>query len=60
MGRCITRYWLSTGIIEPEFHLESLEEQRQALPIAGRSIDTSGTGLTSRGDLLNLAVDRMV
>ena len=32
-GRWVTRYWLSTGFIEPEFHLESEEEKREGLPI---------------------------
>ncbi len=32
-GRWVTRYWLSTGFIEPEFHLASEEKQREGLPI---------------------------
>jgi alpha-galactosidase len=44
-GRWITRYRLSTGMIEPEIHLESVQEQREALPIDAFELAIEGQDL---------------
>jgi alpha-galactosidase len=46
MGRWVNRYWLSTGMIEPEFHLESQEEGREALPIDAFRLAIEGQDLS--------------
>ena len=45
MGRWVNRYWISTGIIEPEFHLQGQEEKRAALPIDGFRLSIEGQNL---------------
>ena len=45
-GRWVTRYWLSTGLIEPEFHLESQEEQREGLAIDAFRLALEGQDLS--------------
>jgi len=45
-GRWVTRYWLSTGLIEPEFHLESQEEQREGLAIDAFHLALEGQDLS--------------
>jgi len=45
-GRWVNRYWLSTGIIEPEFHLASQEERREALPVDGFQLAVEGQELS--------------
>ncbi len=46
MGRWVTRYWLSTGLIEPEFHLQSEEGRRQGLPIDAFRLEVGGKDLS--------------
>jgi len=46
MGRWVSRYWLSTGMVEPEFHLMSQEERRQALPIDAFHLEVAGRDLS--------------
>ena len=46
MGRWVTRYWLSTGTIEPEFQLESQEARREALPIDAFRLAVEGQDLS--------------
>ncbi len=46
MGRWVNRYWLSTGMIEPEFHLASQEERREGLPIDGFQLAVEGQDLS--------------
>ena len=45
MGRWVNRYWISTGIIEPEFHLQGQEQRRQSLPIDGFRLSIAGQDL---------------
>jgi alpha-galactosidase len=45
MGRWVNRYWISTGIIEPEFHLEGQEQRRESLPIDGFRLSIEGQDL---------------
>ena len=45
MGRWVNRYWISTGIIEPEFHLQGQEARREALPIDGFRLSIEGQDL---------------
>lgn len=46
LGRWVSRYWLSTGMIEPEFHLASQEERRQELPIDAFRLEVEGRDLS--------------
>jgi len=45
MGRWVNRYWISTGIIEPEFHLQGQEGRRESLPIDGFRLAIEGHDL---------------
>jgi alpha-galactosidase len=45
MGRWVNRYWISTGIIEPEFHLEGEEERRESLPVDSFRLSIEGQDL---------------
>jgi len=42
----VTGYWLSTGIIEPEFHLESQEQGREGLAIDASRLAIEGKDLS--------------
>ena len=44
-GRWVNRYWLSTGLIEPEFHYASTVERRAGLPTDGFQLAVEGVDL---------------
>jgi len=45
-GRWVTRYWLSTGMVEPESHLKSQEERREDLSIDAFRLTIEGQDLS--------------
>jgi alpha-galactosidase len=44
-GRWVNRYWLSTGMIEPEFHYVSTLDRRETLPTDGFQLAMEGKDL---------------